>query len=196
MELLRPGEIKCTFIGVIVPVTWMYFRGTNQDKDNLLEWATATEQNSKEFKLERSLDGILFSTIATIPAAGNSNAIKTYSYLDQHIDRLNSNLFYYRIKQVDRDGRSSTSNVVRLNYNQKQKMNSIVYPNPTPGLITISVGDKKLVGSLASIYDVNGRLLEQVKITAQSQLINLGKYVHGTYLVRLENKEVLKVIKQ
>lgn len=196
METLRPGEIKCVYVGVTLPVTWLYFKGTNQNKDNLLEWATATEQNTKEFKLERSLTGSNFGAIATVPAAGFSNTMKTYQYKDLNIDKLNSTVMYYRLQQVDRDGRTAYSNIVKLNYNTKAQVNSIVYPNPTQGFITITVGDKALIGTMATIYDVNGRQLEIIKITAQSQTINMGKYVNGTYIIRLDNKEVLRIIKQ
>jgi RHS repeat-associated protein len=194
-ELLRQAEIKCTFLGSIIPVTWLYFKGTNQGKDNLLEWATASEQNSKEFNLERSLTGISFNSIATIPAAGNSSITRSYQYKDLNIDRLNSAVMYYRLKQIDMDGRFKYSNVVRLNYKQKEILNSIVYPNPTPGLITIAVGDKALIGTTALLYDESGRLMESIKITANSQSINLSKYVNGVYIIRLNNKEVLKVVK-
>ena len=195
METLRPGEIKCVFVGVTLPVTWLYFKGSNQNKNNLLEWATASEQNSKEFSLERSLTGNSFSSIATLPAAGFSSSTKTYQYMDYNIDRLNSSVMYYRIKQIDRDGRFRYSNIVKLNYNVKEAPKSIVYPNPTQSIITIAVGDKALIGTFAKLFDESGRQLETFKITANTQTINMNKYVNGVYLIRLNNKEVLKVIK-
>ena len=195
METLRPAEIKCVFVGATLPVTWLYFKGSNQNKDNLLEWATASEQNSKEFILERSLTGNVFSSIATIPAAGFSTITKTYQYKDYNIDRLNSSIMYYRIKQIDNDGKFRYSNIVRLNYNLKEVPKSIVYPNPTQSIITIAVGDKGLIGTFAKLYDESGRQLEIIKITANTQTINMNKYVNGVYFIRLNNKEVLKVIK-
>jgi RHS repeat-associated protein len=197
MEALRPGEIKCTTIsGGVLPVTWLYFRGTNKDKDNVLEWATTNEQNSKNFILERSLNAVNFSSIATIAAQGNSTSQQNYDYKDVGIDKLNSAVFYYRLKQFDLNGSFKTSNIVRLNYNQKGIINSIVYPNPTQGMITVTVGDRALVGTQALVYDVNGRLLQQVKITAQSQSFNFSSLTNGTYFIRLENKKVMKIIKQ
>src|SRR5690606_23464160 len=70
-ETLRQGEVQCAGIGGPLPVSWLYFTGKNEDKDNILKWGTASETESKEFVLERSLDGIHFGDIATIPAAGN-----------------------------------------------------------------------------------------------------------------------------
>jgi RHS repeat-associated protein len=195
-EVLRPGEIRSIYIGSALPVTWLYFRGMNQDKDNLLDWATASEQNSKEFRVERSLNGIAFNDIGTVAAAGNSTSVTTYQYTDHNIDRLNSNVLYYRLKQIDIDNHFKYSSIVRLTYNQEERLKSLVYPNPTQGLITISIGDKKLIGTIASLYDLNGKHLEDIKITSDSQTLDLGKYVNGVYFIRLINKEVLKVIKQ
>lgn len=195
-EVLRPGEIKNTFIGATLPVNWLYFRGTNRNKDNILEWATSSEQNSKEFKVERSLDAINFSAIGTVPAAGNSSSISTYGYTDRNIDLLNSPVMYYRLRQVDLDNNYSYSAVVRLTYKEPSTLNSIVYPNPASRTLTITVGDKNLVGTMASIYDMNGRLIESIKISAQSQTIDISRYTNGIYLIKLDNKETLKVIKQ
>ena len=195
-EILRPGEIKNTFIGATLPVNWLYFRGNNRNKDNILEWATSSEQNSKEFKVERSLDAINFSAISTVPAAGNSSSISNYDYTDRNIDQLNSSVMYYRLRQVDLDNTYSYSAVVRLTYKETASINSIVYPNPASRTLTITVGDKNLVGTMAFIYDMNGRLIESIKISAQSQTVDISRYTNGIYLIRLDNKETLKVIKQ
>lgn len=194
-ETLRPGEIKCTYVGPPLPVTWLYFRGKTVAKDNILDWATANEQNSKQFDVERSLNATDFSRIGIVNATGNSSQTNTYQYTDRNIDRLNSEFMFYRLKQIDIDGNFKYSNIVRLRYNEKNKANTIVYPNPTPGLITILVGDNTLVGSVAVLYDINGRLLENIKISASSQVVDLSKYTNGVYFIRLSNKEVLKVVK-
>ncbi len=195
-ETLRQGEVKCTYLGSPLPVTWLYFRGKTVVKDNILDWATANEQNSKQFDVERSLNGTNFNRIGIVNASGNSNQTATYQYADRNIDQLNSEFMFYRLKQIDIDGKFKYSNVVRLRYNEKNTANTIVYPNPTPGLVTMLVGDNALIGTVAVLYDINGRLLESIKITASSQPVNLSKYINGIYFIKLNNKEVLRIIKQ
>jgi len=195
-ETLRAGEITCTHIGSVLPVTWLYFRGKTEGRDNLLDWATGSEQNSKQFDIERSLTGSTFNRIGIVNAAGNTNQTTKYQYTDHDIDRLNREYIYYRLKQSDINGLYTYSNIVRLRYSENSVANSIVYPNPTTGSLTILVGDRNLVGTSALIYDINGRLTDNIKITSTSQVINLGKYVNGTYFIKLANKEVLKIIKQ
>ena len=75
-------------------------------------------------------------------------------------------------------------------------VNPIVYPNPTAERITLLVGGRSLIGTNAVLLDANGHLLENIKITAGSQTILLGKYSNGIYFIRLNNKEVMRVVKQ
>lgn len=195
VETLRPGEVVNTYLGAVLPVTWLYFKGTNKDKDNLLEWATANERNTKEFRIERSFDAQQFSVIGTVRASGNTSGNSSYHYTDRDIDRLGESVMYYRLAQIDQDGRSSLSNVIRINYAAKQIANAIVYPNPTKGAVTIVMGDDALVGTIATVYDEAGKSLQTIKITSRQQQVNLGGYTNGIYFIRLANKEVLKVMK-
>lgn len=195
-ELLQPGVPVCTSIDVPLPVTWLYFNGINQGTNNLLKWATGSEQNTREFIVERSLDGINFSAVGTVPAAGNSSDTKTYSYTDVHIDRLNSSVMFYRLKQTDINRNFKYSNIIRLNYNRKGTGPSIVYPNPTNGSINILLDDNNMIGTEAILTDVNGKIIKTLKIVATNQSIDLSAMVNGIYLLRLNNNETLKVVKQ
>ncbi|MBK8710642.1 MAG: T9SS type A sorting domain-containing protein [Niastella sp.] len=195
-ETLRLGEVQCIYVGVALPVTWLYFRGKTVAKDNILDWATANEQNSKQFDVERSLNGIDFSRIGMVTTAGNSGQTNIYQYTDHDIDRLNSEFMFYRLKQIDLNGNFKYSNIVSLRYIETKSNHTIVYPNPTPGSITILVADNTLVGTIAVVYDVNGRILENIKITASSQQVTLSKYVNGTYFIKMSNNELLKIVKQ
>jgi len=196
METLRPGVTQCVYIGAPVPVTWLYFRGKTVAKNNILDWATTNEVNSKQFDVERSVNGTDFNRVGIVNAAGNSGSTNSYQYTDHDIDRLHSEYMFYRLKQVDINGNFKYSNVVRLRYHEDNKTHTIVYPNPTSGIISMLVGDVSLIGTYAAIYDVQGRLLENIKIQSTNQPIDLGKYVNGIYFIRLNNKESIKIIKQ
>ena len=179
-----------------LPVTWLYFRGETAGKNNMLEWATANEQNSKQFDVERSLTGTGFTRIGTVNASGSSDHTNTYQYTDPGIDRLNSEFMFYRLKQIDIDGNYKYSSIVRLRYTEKNSGNPIVFPNPTQVSVTIITSDHALTGTIAVLYDINGRVLEKLKIAGGSQQVNLAKYVSAVYFIRLANGEVLKIIKQ
>ncbi|HMP86104.1 MAG TPA: RHS repeat-associated core domain-containing protein [Lacibacter sp.] len=196
METLLPGMIQCASIVTNVPGNLFYFNGTNEGKNNILTWGTTREENSKEFILERSLNGSVFTPIATLPAAGTSFAPRNYQFTDYNIDQLKSAVMYYRVKQVDVFNDYKYSNVVRLNYGRISTKASIVYPNPTNGIVNILIGNRTLLGKEAIITDVNGRVIRKLLITAENQQVDLSMFTNGIYFIRLRNNEVLKVMKQ
>ncbi|MCY7420417.1 MAG: DUF6531 domain-containing protein [Chitinophagaceae bacterium] len=194
-EVLRPNEIICRTSIIILPINWLYFNGKTVEKNNILEWATSFEKNSKQYNVERSLDGTTFSRIGMVKAAGNSSQSTNYQYKDYNIDRLPGETTYYRLKQINIDGTFTYSNIIKLTYKRNGNVRSIVYPNPTEGSVMLVIRDNTLFGSEAGVYDINGKLLEKIKITSGNQIVSLGKYLAATYFIKLKNGEVLKVIK-
>lgn len=197
VEQMRPGAVMNTYLSPsgVVPVTWVYFKGTNKGKDNVLEWATANEQFTREFGVQRSFDATEFETIGSVPAAGNSTGNSSYRFIDYGIDRLGHDIMYYRLAQADMDGRVKYSNVIRLNYEVKDALRTIVYPNPTKGIITVTTTDQRLIGTIAQVFDEAGKLLQSVKVTSTNQQFDLSQYTNGIYFIKLANKEVLRVMK-
>jgi hypothetical protein len=86
-----------------LPVELLYFEGSPYPIFNVLKWSTASEHNSSYFDLERSRDGEKWEYVATIKSAGNSNQTLNYSYID-YTERVP--VYYYRLNQVDIDGKS------------------------------------------------------------------------------------------
>ena len=109
----------------VLPVTLVEFDGKTYDGYNLLDWETASEINNDHFVLERSDNGIDFEELATIPGGGNSSSILKYNH--QHNDP--KELEYYRLKQVDYDGKFKYSKIIALNSKKGVSVN--IYPNPS-----------------------------------------------------------------
>jgi len=100
----RWGEIEeyTIRISAALPVELLYFEGVQYSSFNSLKWATASEQNSSHFIIEKSIDGETWKEITSKPAAGNSTTKINYYYLD-NINQFT--LHYYRLIQYDIDGR-------------------------------------------------------------------------------------------
>lgn len=96
---------------VSLPIELIYFDGIEYPSFNKIAWSTASEYNSYYFVLERSFDGELWETITYKNAAGNSNTIINYSYIDNFDDLV---IHYYRLKQFDYDGQSKTYGPISL----------------------------------------------------------------------------------
>lgn len=168
-----------------LPVEWSYFKLTPVDNHILLEWETLTESNTDVFIPEKSFDGINFSPLGKISAAGFSNEPHVYSFID-HI--LSPGLSYYRIKQIDRDGKFSYSSVL-----------SIINENPATTLsvssiiqdyLTIETFYPILYPSTLSIYDMFGKLVYQEKdfvLDEESVLrIPVSNWKSGMYFIQIQ----------
>jgi hypothetical protein len=113
-----------------LPVELLYLRAIPNNGTINVEWSTASEHKSKHFILQRSRDGINFTSIATIKAAGESKTVRTYAHTDKQPFAGNN---YYRLLQVDNDGSVVTSKIVSVNINGASQSKFEVYPNPSDG---------------------------------------------------------------
>lgn len=109
-----------------LPVELLSFSGKNTSKGTVLTWITASEKNNQTFSVQRSGSGNRFSQIALVSGQGNSMHVTTYSYTDT---AAAENLMYYRLKQIDNDGKYSYSPVIRVE-NKEGIQELIIYPNP------------------------------------------------------------------
>lgn len=103
-----------------LPVELMSFEGIPTEKGNLLTWKTASEHNSDYYLIERSTTGEFTenSVIGQKLAAGNSNTVMTYAFLDNEFEPT---INYYRLVQVDKDGQFKIYDPITVNNSLKQK---------------------------------------------------------------------------
>jgi hypothetical protein len=132
----------CTFTDQVtlsvyeyLPVELLSF-DVNCVGENLKEisWSTASERNSAYFSIEKSSDGINWNEINKVQAAGNSTSILQYSMIDNFKDE---NTIYYRLNQVDNDGKSILHNPESAICIEDETIR--IFPNPTSdGKFTLS----------------------------------------------------------
>ncbi|MBI2271089.1 MAG: hypothetical protein HYU69_12155 [Bacteroidetes bacterium] len=117
-------------------------------------WVTATETNNDYFTVEKSTDGIHFEFVGKVNGAGNSTTIRNYSLTD---DDPYTGVSYYRLKQIDYDGKYSFSNLVAVE-NAKSINSVIIFPNPSNGVINVIING--VIGNevLLILYDVLGNM--------------------------------------
>jgi hypothetical protein len=115
-----------------LPVDLTRFTATGKANGIALDWATATEKNNDRFEVQRSANGETFQTIGTVKGQGNSSSARSYSFTDS---RPLAGLAYYRLRQVDTDGKASFSPVVNATWMDEKAF--AVYPNPSAGFITL-----------------------------------------------------------
>lgn len=175
-----------------LPITLSNFSGVQKDGSNLLQWSTASEQNSAYFEIQRSDNGTDFTPIAKVNAAGNSSITKNYQYSDNQLST--SSVYYYRLKMVDIDGSAKFSSIIFIR-NSSSGITT-VYPNPARDQITINIADKSLINTQALLSDLNGKILQRIYLTQASTQVNISNYVSGMYLLKFKDGKTIKIVKE
>ncbi len=194
MDELRIYNRALTAIEIlyVLPVQLTSFTAVNNNNQVKLQWQTQFEQNSKHYIVQRSTDGVNFTDVETISAAGNSAVPLTYSYIDVLPATLqNKRVVYYRLQSVDMDGHFFNSQVVAVQLDKKE-VQLLVFPNPVQDLLQVQTsgltGQATLsitnaVGSQIYIRDV---LLQP---GSNSMPVNLAQFNNGVYYIKLTNGE-------
>lgn len=198
-RLNQPGDVLFDDLAMDaqqlpLPVTFEGFVARkNADGSIKLLWNVGEEVNVKGYYVETSTNGVNFTDAGYTIATGKS------IYSSDYTGPLGKTTFF-RVRNVDFDGRSKYTPVIRI-YAVDQTDNAIqIYPMPATDLVTVQhrMSPEKSVITLVSM---EGRVLQQVNVvpyTYQTQL-NVNKLVRGIYIVRFNdgqaNAQSLKLIK-
>jgi hypothetical protein len=167
-----------------------------------LTWTTLNEINNDFFLIERSEDGINFKSAGTVEGKGNSAAQQTYSYLDPISS--SAKVLYYRLRQVDMDGKTNFSNTVSLRLSGARLTNYAVYPNPFINNIKLQIETENQTAMTVRISNISGQVVlgKNVNLQKGDNLVvvpDLGSLKPGIYIVELISadwKQTLRVTKQ
>ena len=184
-----PALQNTNFTEEALPVTFTKFEGETVKNVHNLSWETSTEVDSRGFDLERSADGRNFSAIAFVATKainGNSNSALSYSYQD---NKPLAGISYYRLKQIDINGRSAYSKVLMLQTLVGNDLQfSLVYPNPVKSQLSMVVMAPNANRISVQIVDVAGRTISAQNfnvVRGSNQLqINVGTLSRGQYFIK------------
>jgi hypothetical protein len=181
-----------------VPVELASFQA-NYNKNMIeLNWVTLSETNNIGFQIERSQDGDLYFVIDFVKGHGTTSQPQKYSFVDENLE---SDLYYYKLKQIDSDGSFCYSEVVEVNVLQPKKfMLSQNFPNPFNPATMIKFDIPKQTKVLLTILNIRG---ERV-ITVLDRDLSAGHHEvefnatdlsSGMYFYKLECQEFVDVRK-
>jgi hypothetical protein len=175
-QFIYLDNMKATYTGTL-PVELLYFKGQKEKEGNLLSWSTASEINNDHFELERSYNGSSFETIDFVEGKGTYSGISHYAVYDNTFEK---GIVYYRLKQVDFDGKTTYSKVISLQ--DKQNINVTRFSENS-----LNVSGENLLSM--EIYDLNGKLIAShllnKQVLAQTILLDYSILSNSVYLVRV-----------
>ena len=191
IALLNPANLKVDSVSMPafivsvnapLPLTLINFTAKQAGIQVLLNWETASEVNTKGFSIERSSDGISWTSIGSVDA--KSFGTNKYVFNDQHpLDYLN----HYRIRMYDQDGRFTYTIIKEVQFNTNTVFS--IVPNPARDKVIVYFGFIAK-GAEMQVTDIEGKIHQRHKIAdnVNSYEINTDKLTSGTYFIRLQSK--------
>lgn len=169
-------------INCALPVEWGAVLVERSGKDVLIHWTTKQEMNNNQFIIEYSVHGQYFREAGKVDGQGTSQ--REYSYTYRHVNAPSAPS-YYRIRQVDFDGSTSWSSVVRITAMDNDLPIVSLYPNPVTDLLNIQISELKPEEQATanfSVFDKYGRKVWQGNW--QTELSTAG-WLPGQYILQL-----------
>lgn len=175
---------------IVLPVEWKSFNVVSLDRGNYITWETAQEFDNDYFEIQRSSNGTDFETITTIKGSSFSAVSSAYEFMDE---TFSSSISYYRILQVDFDGKEDFSKIVSVE-NQLHTAEVELYPTTIESDLYI----KSSKDFYISIFNSAGQLIIQKENVTS---ISFEDHQSGIYYAQIfstqgifiETKKIIKI---
>jgi hypothetical protein len=186
--------------GNVLPIIVNYFGAICLNNNVVLNWKTALEQNSKNFIVQASNDGIAWQNITTILASTNSTTEKQYNYTIQ-----NNTHKLFRLVLVDRDDKFTYSAIVQKPCTAIENDFASIYPNPVQDKFIASFTASLSSSLQIKIIDEKGAIVKMQNTTVQKGSnvlpVNIGYLPKANYIIQLiwnsgQLQKTIKLIKQ
>lgn len=168
----------------------------NSRKQTVLRWETVFEIAHDRFEVQRSTDGVSFSTITSLNGSGDSYSLKAYTYTD--LSFHDGDVAFYRLCQIDQDGHVTYSKTLYVSDKGADAGGISLFPNPLQGsdntiqLKGIRAGE--ISYNNLRIADLSGKNIAY-RISGPNSIEPLGTLPGGIYVVTVKDK-TFKLIKQ
>jgi poly(3-hydroxybutyrate) depolymerase len=180
----------------ILPVEYLYVKATKISGKNTVQWATDKEINTDHFDVQRSEDGIVFTSVGSVKAAGSSTSTQEYTFTDNQYLKTK---YLYRLLQVDKDGTIKFSKIVSVADNS-DKGGATIYPNPVRESLNVAVNNTEKGNGVINVYSVDGKLIQHQTFykstTDYYTSINAQSFKAGIYLVEVSVGDKYKTVER
>lgn len=157
---LLPATAQTTAYG------FLDFSARSQKKDATLSWTVKQELGTSHYLLQRSFNGISFETIARIEARPYSNLINEYNYTDPQVGSSCGRVLY-RLHCIDRNGRNWPSNILKLQFQDPEKL-MVHSSGDVSNVLLLSLSHDQNEMATAVLSTQGGKVLQRMPV----QLVN------------------------
>jgi hypothetical protein len=187
-------EVIFTKGGNPLPVNFVSIRAAKTDRGVAVSWKVAQPINITKYNVERSIDGVNFTNIATTKATASNDYVITDNQLPD------ATIVYYRIQSVEQNGTKAYSNIAQVRLNNKTEVVSI-YPNPVKEVMNVSINTVDNSVYTFRIVNLAGKeVIRKSEIVSKQFSLNVSNLAGGVYMVEFTNtkgeKSMVKMIKE
>jgi subtilisin-like proprotein convertase family protein len=177
-----------------IPVEMVDFKAKPLQNTIQLAWQTATELNNAGFDIQRSTDplfaesrntsGSNFTKIGFVKGQGNATKLVDYQFIDENV-RMGTT-YYYRLRQVDFDGKETFSKVEAANLDKDGVWDIALEPNPAEATLNVEVLGKVNQTVTLDLYSIDGKLIlsKQMTTTNAKMALDLAPLSSGIYMLK------------
>ncbi len=182
--------------GYALPVELFTFILQKKGFGNFLSWQTASELNNSHFSIERSTDGLNFREIGIVQGNGTTTEPQHYKFVDESPAKGTN---YYRLKQMDFDGKFEYSKVVSVNFGTGS--HAMLYPTLASSVVNLKFTEPIAEDGNITLYDINGRLVGKHDIEPETEQMEIivENLQPGHYFAKIQigrQFENLRFVKQ
>jgi hypothetical protein len=94
------------------------------------------------------------------------------------------------------DAITLTPNPEGINDVNKATNTFTIAPNPAKEMVRINISDMNLLNTKAILTDAYGRVVAEIMINNKSQELLLSGFANGIYILKMQNGQALKVVKE
>jgi hypothetical protein len=179
-----------------LPIELLSFTGTESYGEVTLNWEVASQVNNDMFQIHKSIDAKQWEFVGAVRGNGNTNAEFSYYLID---NKPYTGRSYYRLKQIDYDGKEETFKPITINIESTVEIN--LSPNPAEGAISFRSNEMLYGITTITIVNAIGKIMyeETFDNKFNTLKIDLEDYAKGFYLLNLKNNqknETLRFIKK
>lgn len=184
---------------IILPLNIISFK-VNYDAPNaVINWEVQNELQTENYEVEFSLNGTEFSKIFTVQAINNGKS----NYTQWHnLNNYQQSVFYYRIKQIDKDGKIFYTDVASIKINRSNKIT--VTPNPFRSQFNVNYFSSLNEKVSMSLISLDGKIIETKQVNVlrgnnQIMFNNLQFLQAGLYFLQIHttsNSTNIKLVKE
>jgi len=183
--LLRVNATSTSSTASILPISLTHFSATPKANRIELNWATASEQNNDYMAVEKSAEGRRWEELGRVAGAGTTTLPQSYTLSD---DKPLPGLNYYRLRQVDYDGRFEYHKTIAVDFNGGLSGGLHLFPSPAKDHLNVTLPAAAQQDSELWLLDAQGRVLQRrvVPQGGAQAVFEVSALPEGVYFVRMQ----------